>query len=81
MPVAAAPAEPPPPQTPNTTLNIIRNKTPEQVDDASLVEDLLSLPRAGANARAQMYLDMWRFPNTHALGKNLAEKLVAQFHA
>lgn len=53
----------------------------QEVDDASLVEDLLSLPPEAANARAQMYLDLWGYPNTWSLGKNLTEKLVAQFHA
>jgi hypothetical protein len=52
-----------------------------QVDHESLVADLLSLPPDSANARAQMYLDMWGFPNTYTLGKNLTEKLVAQYHA
>lgn len=27
-----------------------------------------------------MYLDMWDFPNTYTLGKNLTEKLVASYH-
>jgi hypothetical protein len=52
-----------------------------QVDHASLVEDLLGLAPESANVRAQMYLDMWGFPNTYTLGKNLTEKLVAQYHA
>jgi len=55
--------------------------TIHQVDHASLVEDLMSLTPESANVRAQMYLDIWRFPNTYTLGKNLTEKLIAQFHA
>lgn len=27
-----------------------------------------------------MYLDMWDFPNTYTMGKNLTEKLVASYH-
>ncbi|KIY94228.1 Fatty acyl-CoA reductase 1 [Monoraphidium neglectum] len=53
----------------------------QEVDSGSLVEDLMSLTPESANVRAQMYLDMWGFPNTYTLGKNLTEKLVAQFHA
>ncbi|GBF91108.1 hypothetical protein Rsub_04777 [Raphidocelis subcapitata] len=53
----------------------------QEVDHASLVEDLMSLHPESANVRAQMYLDMWGFPNTYTLGKNLTEKLLAQYHA
>jgi hypothetical protein len=42
---------------------------------------LLSLAPEAADARAQMYLSMWGFPNTYTLGKNLTEKLLAQYHA
>ncbi|WIA39152.1 hypothetical protein OEZ86_005280 [Tetradesmus obliquus] len=45
-----------------------------------VVEDLLSMDPEGANVRAQMYMDMWGFPNTYTLGKNLTEKLVAAAH-
>ncbi|KAI8472007.1 MAG: male sterility protein-domain-containing protein [Monoraphidium minutum] len=51
----------------------------QEVDHSSLVEDLMSLTPESANVRAQMYLDMWGFPNNYTLGKNLTEKLVAQF--
>lgn len=27
-----------------------------------------------------MFLDMWGFPNTYTMGKNLSEKLVATYH-
>lgn len=30
--------------------------------------------------QAQMYLDMFSFPNSYTFGKNLTEKLVADFH-
>jgi hypothetical protein len=57
------------------------NPTNPKVDHASLVEDLMGLAPEPANARAQMYLDMWRFPNTYTLGKNLTEKLAADYYA
>ncbi|KAF6257117.1 male sterility protein-domain-containing protein [Scenedesmus sp. NREL 46B-D3] len=45
-----------------------------------VVDDLMSMDPEGANVRAQMYMDMWGFPNTYTLGKNLTEKLVAAAH-
>eukprot|EP00878_Enallax_costatus_P005649 GHUV01005923.1.p1 GENE.GHUV01005923.1~~GHUV01005923.1.p1 ORF type:complete len:571 (+),score=168.70 GHUV01005923.1:688-2400(+) len=52
----------------------------QEVHHADIVEDLMSLKPFSANVRAQMYLDMWDFPNTYTLGKNLTEKLVASYH-
>jgi len=50
------------------------------IDHAEIVEDLLSLKPDDANVRAQMYLDMWDFPNTYTLGKNITEQLVSSFY-
>lgn len=52
----------------------------QEVHHADIVDDLMSLKPAAANVRAQMFLDMWGFPNTYTLGKNLTEKLVATYH-
>ncbi|KAF8068303.1 L-aspartate oxidase [Scenedesmus sp. PABB004] len=53
----------------------------QEVSHADVVDDLMSLERQPANIRAQMYLDMWGFPNTYTMGKNLSEKLVASYAA
>lgn len=52
----------------------------QEVHHADIVEDLMSLKPFSANVRAQMYLDMWDFPNTYTMGKNLTEKLVASYY-
>eukprot|EP00882_Tetradesmus_deserticola_P013375 GHRQ01014200.1.p1 GENE.GHRQ01014200.1~~GHRQ01014200.1.p1 ORF type:complete len:468 (+),score=166.28 GHRQ01014200.1:148-1551(+) len=52
----------------------------QEVHHADLVDDLMSLKPAAANVRAQMFLEMWGFPNTYTMGKNLTEKLVASYH-
>lgn len=38
------------------------------------------LPALLVSLQAQMYLDMWDFPNTYTMGKNLTEKLVASYY-
>lgn len=44
-------------------------------------QELLSIPSAEANQRAETYTQLWNFANTYALGKHMSEQLVARYQA
>jgi len=51
------------------------------VDHASLAAELLALPAAAAEARAETLCSLWNFPNNYVFGKHLAEQLLLARHA
>jgi nucleoside-diphosphate-sugar epimerase len=50
-------------------------------DHEALAAELLALPMAAAEARAETLCSLWRFPNNYTFGKHLAEQMLLVRHA